>query len=242
MHRSYADDVVVKGKGDIISLSADESKHISKVLRIREGESIEVCDSSGRAYVAKVLSLDVNVEAEILEEIENNEPSRKVVLFQSLSKGTKMDLVIQKAVELGVSEIVPVETEFSVVKIKDENSKIIRWNRIAVEAVKQCKRSVVPKVHEPVKFDTAMHMMSDYDLSVIAYERDKENTYDNYFNEDINSVGIMIGPEGGFSPAEISKARDMGVKTTTLGKRILRTETAAIALLAVTMFKLHELD
>ena len=89
------------------------------------------------------------------EEIDNNEPLKEVVLFQSLSKGTKMDLVIQKAVELGVSKIYPVETEFSVVKIKDESSKIIRWNRISMEAVKQCKRSKVPEVCEPIKFDKA---------------------------------------------------------------------------------------
>ena len=242
MHRSYADDVIVKSIGDKVVLSTDESKHISKVLRIRPGEKIEVCDGAGRAYVSNVLSVESQVEVGIISEIDNNEPLKKVVLFQSLSKGTKMDLVIQKAVELGVSEIVPVETEFSVVKVKEESSKIIRWNRIAIEAVKQCKRSVVPKVYEPVKFSKAIEMMKGYDLSVIAYECDRENTYESLFKDEINSVGIMIGPEGGFSPSEIEIAKNDGVKTITLGKRILRTETAAIALLAVTMFKLHELD
>ena len=242
MHRSYADDIIVKAIGDIVALSPDESKHITKVLRIKPGEKIEMCDSSGRAYLSNVLSVDGQVQIKIISEIESNEPTKKVVLFQSLSKGTKMDLVIQKAVELGVSEIVPVETEFSVVKVKEENSKLTRWNRIAVEAVKQCKRSVVPSVHEPVKFDDAIRMMNDYDLAVIAYECDRENTYDSLFNDDISSVAIMIGPEGGFSQTEIEKARSNNIKTTTLGKRILRTETAAIALLAITMFKLHELD
>ena len=242
MHRSYAEEIIVNTVGQEIELSQDESKHVSKVLRIREGEKIELCDSVGRAYIAEVVSSMNPVTVKIIEEIDNNEPIKKVVLFQSLSKGTKMDLVIQKAVELGVSEIVPVETEFSVVKIKDESSKIIRWRRIAVEAVKQCKRSKVPLVHEPVKFDNAIKMMNELDLSVIAYECEKDNKFDDYFNKEIDSVGIMIGPEGGFSVKEIERAKENGIKTTTLGKRILRTETAAITLLAVTMFKLHELD
>ena len=100
----------------------------------------------------------------------------------------------------------------------------------------------MPKVYEPVKFSKAVEMMKGYDLSVIAYECDRENTYESLFKDEIKSVGIMIGPEGGFSPTEIEIAKNDGVKTITLGKRILRTETAAIALLAVTMFKLHELD
>ena len=242
MHRSYVEQIKVINIGQEIVLSQDESKHVSKVLRIREGQKIEICDASGNAFVAEVISSDNPVKVKTLHMIDNNEPSKKVVLFQSLSKGTKMDLVIQKAVELGISEIVPFETEFSVVKIKDESSKIIRWNRIAVEAVKQCKRSRVPVVHEPVKFNIALDMMREYDLSVIAYEREKDNKFDDYFRNDINSVGLMIGPEGGFSVKEIDRAIASGVKTTTLGKRILRTETAAITLLAVTMFKLHELD
>ena len=242
MHRSYADGIIVENIGQVIELSNDESKHVSKVLRMRIGDNLELCDISGNAYIAEIVNLSGVVEVKVLEEIDNNEPAKEVVLFQSLSKGTKMDLVIQKAVELGVSKIVPVETEFSVVKIKEEGSKIVRWNRIAMEAVKQCKRSRIPVVCEPIKFGEAISKMSEYDLAVIAYECDRENKYDDYFNNDINSVGIMIGPEGGFSVKEIEKARLKGIKTTTLGKRILRTETAAIALLAVTMFKLHELD
>ncbi len=242
MHRSYAEEIIINSIGQELELSLDESKHVSKVLRIREGEKIELCDAAGKAYIAEVVASSNPVTVKIIDEIDNNEPLKKVVLFQSLSKGTKMDLVIQKAVELGVSEIVPVETEFSVVKIKDESSKTIRWKRIAVEAVKQCKRSKVPYVYEPVKFDKALEIMKELDLSVIAYECEKKNKFDDYFNKEIDSVGIMIGPEGGFSVKEIEKAKENGIKTTTLGKRILRTETAAITLLAVTMFKLHELD
>lgn len=241
MHRSYTIDVI-ESVGEIIELSQNESRHITRVLRMKKDEKIELCDCEGNAFIAVILSVDENVVVKVTDVIDNNEPQKKVVLFQSLSKGTKMDLVIQKSVELGVSMIVPVETEFSVVKIKDESTKIIRWNRIAVEAVKQCKRSVVPEVCEPVKYADAIKMMKEFDLSVIAYEGDKQNKYENCFVENIDTVGIMIGPEGGFSKKEIEYAENEGIKTITLGRRILRTETAAITLLAVTMFKLHELD
>lgn len=241
MHRSYTADVI-NTVGDTVTLSADESRHITKVLRMKYGDKIEICDSEGNAFIAVIVSAEGNVVVETTDIIDNNEPRKKVVLFQSLSKGTKMDLVIQKAVELGVWKIVPVETEFSVVKVKEESSKIVRWNRIALEAVKQCKRSVVPEVCEPVKYSDAIKMMSEFDLSVIAYECDKQNKYESYFKDNIETVGIMVGPEGGFSKKEIEYANSEGVKTITLGKRILRTETAAITLLAVTMFKLHELD
>lgn len=241
MHRCYTD-CIVKACGEEINLSSDESKHISKVLRMKQGQAIELCDSAGKAYKAEIVSTDDVVNVRVICETDSNEPSKKVILFQSLSKGTKMDLVIQKAVELGAAAIVPVETEFSVVKIKEENSKLVRWNRIALEAVKQCKRSVVPKVYEPVKFKDAVNMMKECDLSVIAYECDRENTYEEMLTDEVNSVAAMIGPEGGFSTAEIEYAKKEGIKTITLGKRILRTETAAITILAVTMFKLHELD
>lgn len=241
MHRSYTIDVV-NSVGDTVVLSADESRHITKVLRMRTDEKIELCDCLGNAFIAVIISVDGNVTVKTTDIIDNNEPEKKVVLFQSLSKGTKMDFVIQKAVELGVSKIVPVETEFSVVKIKEEGSKIVRWNRIALEAVKQCKRSVVPEVCEPVKYSDAIKTMKELDLSVIAYECDKQNKFESYFKDDIETVGIMVGPEGGFSKKEIEYAVGEGIKTITLGKRILRTETAAITLLAVTMFKLHELD
>ena len=118
MHRSYADGIIVKNIGQNIELSADESKHVSKVLRIKDGEKIELCDVSGKAYLAEVVTSIGTVEVKVLEEIDNNEPAKEVVLFQSLSKGTKMDLVIQKAVELGVSRIYPVETEFLSLKLR----------------------------------------------------------------------------------------------------------------------------
>lgn len=242
MHRSYDSALENCNTGEIVSLSKEESFHIVKVLRLKNGDHIEICDGNGRAFLGEIINPSALVQIKILSELDSNEPETNVVLYQSLSKGTKMDLVIQKAVELGVNEIVPVATEFSVVKINDSDNKTSRWRKIASEAVKQCKRSAVPLISEPVKFKDAIDNMSKHDVSLVAYECEKERKITDDLFVDATSVGIFIGPEGGFSQAEIEYATQKGVIPVTLGKRIMRTETAAIALSAIVMYKLGELD
>ena len=240
MHRCFVENEITENT-DIL-VSGDEGKHMSRVMRIKAGDTVEVCDGSGLTYRGEVIAVtknDVTVHVGCGEP-DASEPKTKVYLFAGLSKGAKMELVIQKSVELGVTAVVPVETEFAVAK----EGKPERWQRIAFEAAKQCKRPTVPKIYDAVSFDEAVVMLKDLDASICAYE--KERTVG--ITETLNKVspggtcGIFVGPEGGFSEREIEKLAHDGVSVVSLGKRILRTETAAIVMLTVTMHCFGELD
>lgn len=245
MHRcllSVNDDIVI---GKEYVLSKEESFHIFRILRLNCGDPVEVCDGRGTTYEGVLTDVGKTVTVKTLSICsENNEAQCDAAIFHSLSKGTKMDFIVQKATELGIKRIVPVITEFSVVSYKDESRKVERWNKIACEAVKQCKRSYVPQIDMPVKFHEAVNIMKNYDVSFIAYENEKKNKICDIFNSDrkVSSVAFMIGPEGGFSHNEIDFARSEDIKTVTLGKRILRTETAAVTLASIVMYKLNELE
>lgn len=239
MHRCFVDYNV--GTSKEILVTGDEAKHICRVLRLAEGDKLEVCDGSGLTYPAEVLSTTKSeVKLSLGQGItDETEPKTKVYLFSGLTKGSKMDLVIQKAVELGASYVVPVETEFAVAK----EGKSERWQRIAFEACKQCKRPKVPKVYDSMSLDDALNLMSQLDLSICAYEReDKQGIKDVLKDTSVSTLGIFIGPEGGFSEREIIKLKENGVNIVSLGKRILRTETASIATLTIVMHILGELE
>ena len=174
------------------------------------------------------------------------ELSVRLLLFQGLPKKDKMELIIQKAVELGVSEIIPVLTKRTVVKLEDkkkEQKKLERWQAIAEAAAKQSGRGVIPKVREAVKFSEAVKMAEELDESLIPYElaegmdeaRERIRSLHGK-----NTIGIFIGPEGGFAEEEIAVAAKAGIHPITLGKRILRTETAGLCILSVIMFELEQ--
>ncbi len=245
MHRCFVSDDITKLNEVLIS--GDEASHMIKVLRFKEGDLFEVCDNSGlvgQAEITQIItktSLKANINSVMLSD---KEPEVNIILFQGLSKGTKMDLVIQKATELGASEIVPVKMEFSVVKLNDEVKKTERWQKIAFEAAKQCKRAKVPVVREPVEFKKALDIMLESDLAILPYEAQKEGSLKKILsqNKSVKSVSCIIGPEGGFSPKEIALADQNGICRVTLGKRILRTETASITVLSVLMYELGEFD
>lgn len=239
MHRCFVD-YLINSSGEI-SVSGDEAKHMSKVLRLSQGDDIEVCDGSGLVYSGKISDITKNEVKVILAEgkLDDSEPNTKVYLFAGLSKGAKMELVIQKSVELGVTAVVPVQTEYAVAK----EGKIDRWQRIAFEAAKQCKRPTVPKVYDVVSFDEAVKMMNELDVALCAYEKeDKVGITEVLQDTKCKNCGIFVGPEGGFSEKEISKLSDSKIPTVSLGKRILRTETAAIVFLAIVMHIFGELD
>ncbi len=236
-------------KGDIIEIFED-SKHIEKVLRMNCGDHILVFDGTGVEYTAELVSIEKNLcRAKVMSQsVSLSEPKIKLTLFQGLPKSGKMEIIVQKAVELGVSEIVPVIMDRCVVKINGKSAaleKTQRWNKVSVEAAKQCGRGIVPKVLEPVTFDEAVGQMSGMDLAIMPYEElghqgnmGLKALLDE--NKSAVQIGVMVGPEGGFSENEASRAVQNGINTVGLGKRILRTETVSGAILPVILYAFGE--
>jgi 16S rRNA (uracil1498-N3)-methyltransferase len=204
------------------------------------GDQITVCDMQGNEYTCRIAAFDDDreVSAEILDSKHSeNEPKIFIRLFQALPKGDKLDTIIQKAVECGVSEIIPFQSERCVVKIKSdaEDRKTERRQRISAEAAKQCGRSVIPEVRASVGFDQAIAMATESELCLFCYEGDGTISLGSILRkyDDLpSSVSIVIGSEGGFSQKEVAKAEEKGVTLAGLGKRILRTETASGFVLA----------
>ena len=222
-------------------LSADDSHYLSSVLRMREGESLDVVDGSGRVYIASVKDAAKNNFVLIIdgEQHGSHEPGVRVTLFQSVSKGERMDLTIQKAVELGVHKIVPVLSERCVVRLDGKKDKSDRWQKIALEAARQSGRDIVTVVTEPVRFADAVKS-SGAGLKIIPWEEAKGITLKEVLVKRSgleNEISVFIGPEGGFTAAEADMARANGIIPVTLGPRILRTETAGPAVLAMIMYE-----
>ena len=230
-----------------IMITGSDVNHIKNVLRMKEGEEIMISNPNGWDYYCTISQIcDDNVKAKIsfIEEAGHELPS-KIFLFQGLPKGDKMELIIQKAVELGVFGIIPVAMKRSVVKLdkKKEESKRKRWNAISESAAKQSKRSVIPNVHQVLSFKEALQYAKQLDMVLIPYEMAKgmEQTKKLLGQmKEKKTIGIFIGPEGGFDEEEISLAKEQEFAPITLGKRILRTETAAITALSIIMFQLEE--
>ena len=233
--------------GDTLTILGDDVNHMKNVLRMRSGEAFTAADENGMFYRCEIDELDkVQVTAKILwKEEGSSELSSKIYLFQGLPKSDKMELIIQKAVELGAYEIVPVSTKRAIVKLdaKKEASKLKRWQAIAEGAAKQSGRMLVPQIHELMTFSEALQMAKTLDINVIPYECAKGMNGTREIFGSIKpgmSVGIFIGPEGGFEESEVDKAKEAGVHPVTLGKRILRTETAGLTTLSILMYLLEE--
>jgi len=216
-----------------VTIIGDDAFHISRALRMAKGEHITVCDMQCNEYDCVLSEFNPdNVVAEIITSRKiDNEPPVKVFLFQALPKGDKLDTVIQKSVECGVFEITPFESERCVVKAKPEaeERKTERRNRIALEAAKQCGRGYVPQVNPTVGFDEALKMASQCELGVFCYEGEEEKSLKTLLRENpsVHTVSVFIGSEGGFSLEEAKLAKERGMHSVSLGKRILRTETAS---------------
>lgn len=232
---------------DKIIISGQDVNHIKNVLRMRQGEEILISDGNDREYVCAIEKfIDNEVQVKILD---MNGPSRelpiKVHLYQGLPKGDKMETVIQKMVELGAYRIVPVAMKRTVVKLDDKKAKnkVVRWNAISESAAKQSKRGIIPQVAHVMSFKEALKDAENLDMILIPYEKADNMEYTRKIVEEMkpgDSVGIFIGPEGGFANEEVEMAQQTGGKPITLGKRILRTETAGMALMAVLMFAMEE--
>lgn len=226
-----------------ITILDEDAKHIKTVLRAKPGEEMTVCDGEGTDYFCKINAV---AEKEILLDILEKkpcqtEPAVKITLFQGLPKADKMDMIIQKCVELGIDSIVPVVTERTIVKLdKKEQKKIQRWQKIAESAAKQSGRGKIPCIQNVLSFSQAIEESKKLCSAVIPYEKELQRGIKEFvktFSGD--TLGLFIGPEGGFSLEEIQQAQKEGILPITLGKTILRTETAAIVATAIL---LHELE
>ncbi|MDD3184295.1 MAG: 16S rRNA (uracil(1498)-N(3))-methyltransferase [Anaerostipes sp.] len=232
---------------EYIYIEGEDFNHMKNVLRMKEGEHIYISTGKDLEYECEIEGFEESrVKARIVDvHGMETELSTKLVLFQGIPKGDKMEFIIQKAVELGVSEIVPVAMKRCVVKLdaKKAAKKVTRWNAIAHSAAKQSKRGIIPEVSEVKSYTEALCYARELDEILVPYEEEKGIQYSKELVKQARnhkSIGIFIGPEGGFDGDEIQKVCEIGGKTLTLGKRILRTETAGMTMLSILMFELEE--
>lgn len=232
---------------DKIRIQGSDVNHMKNVLRMRPGEEVMVSDGNNRQYRCRVEDYpDGEAVLAILEAglVDTELPSR-IYLFQGLPKQEKMELIVQKAVELGVCQVIPVQTRRCVVKLdaKKAAKKVQRWQQIAESAAKQAGRGYIPVVSEVMTFQEALAFSETLDIRLIPYELADGMEGTRKILDGIRpgqSVGIFIGPEGGFEKEEVSRAVEAGAMPITLGKRILRTETAGIAVLSILMYRLEK--
>ncbi len=227
---------------EIALIRGEDAKHLGRVLRMRPGEKIRISTDQARSFLAEIIELSQDeIQARILEETSETEPKNRIYLFQAIPKGDRMETVIEKAVELGVYEIIPVAMKYCVVKLDDKKkaSKVQRWQKIAESAAKQSKRSRIPRVLDVMTYQEALQYASNCDVRLVPYENEEgveatRRALDKIDGE--KSISIIIGPEGGFSSEEIEAARE-NMDVISLGKRILRTDTAAITTMSLVMMQ-----
>lgn len=234
-------------KGDLIFVDGSDVNHMKNVLRMRIGEKVTISDGNNCQYICEISDYEEDEAIlHIVEEISTDtELPSKIYLFQGLPKQDKMELIVQKCVELGVYSVIPVATKRCVVKLDDKKAKkkIERWQQIAESAAKQAGRGVIPEVQDVMSFKEALKYAKDLDVVLIPYELAEGMKETKQIISEIKpgqSVGIFIGPEGGFEREEVETAISEGAKAITLGKRILRTETAGLTTLSVLMFHLEQ--
>ena len=232
---------------DNIDIIGEDVKHIKNVLRKQIGDKIEVCNQdTGDSYKCEIKNFSEDeIKTNIIEKLKNIQEKVQVDIYQGLPKSDKMELIIQKSVELGANAIIPVNMKRCVVKIegKDEAKKTDRWQKIAESAAKQCGRSFIPEVKNLINVKDICNLINEYDAIIVAYENEKENTLKSELQK-LNSanlkIGIVIGPEGGLEESDIKLLRENGARIVTLGNRILRTETVALNVLSIIMYELEQ--
>ncbi len=239
-------------KDNKIIVIGEDVNHIKNVLRLNENDNIQICNrNTSKNYNCEICNLSEEcISCKILNETESNSESNIFVdIFQGLPKSDKMELIIQKCVELGAFEITPIEMKRCVSKVdeKSKSKKNLRWQKISEVAAKQCGRDIIPKINEIINIKTICNFINDYDIVLVAYENEQINTLKEELSKlknkhsDKIKIGIVIGPEGGIEKEEIEILKQSGAKIVTLGKRILRTETVALTLLSIIMYELGDL-
>ena len=230
--------------GDIINISGADAKHLTKVLRKAENDDIILCDAHQTDYKATILRVGDTAELKVIDKWANQaEPKIRVTIYQALPKGDKMEGIVKKCTELGISEIVPFKCARVIVKADEQKhtQRTAKWQRTADESVKQCMRGAIPKVCQVMNFNEMVALAKNHRLAIMAYELCESVTLRSVLSgTDADDIGIIIGPEGGFEPTEVELAADAGINIVTLGKRILRVETAAAAVLSAVMYHFNE--
>ena len=225
----------------------EDVKHIKNVLRKQIGDILEICNQqTGTTYKCEIIDLqDDKILTNIIDENDNEENKIQVDIYQGLPKADKMELIIQKSIELGVNAIIPVEMKRCIVKLdsKSESKKIERWQKIAESAAKQSGRNLVPEIRNIIKIEEIAKLTNTYDSIVVCYENEKENYIKNELlklkNKENVKIAVVIGPEGGLEETEVEFLKQSGASVVTLGNRILRTETVALNLLSIIMYELE---
>lgn len=247
MHRFFVDPVQIVG-GEIFIRDAGDLKHLRRVLRLSVGDAVDVSDGADWEYRGVISQI---TEAEVVVQITDKqkfarEPRLRVSLFQGIPKAAKMEGIVRRSVELGVYEIIPVFMARTVVVDKGNfEKKVLRWQKISDEAVKQCKRGMIPRVQPALTFAGLPAALADFDLVLFPYENEENRTIKACLRslsegqKRPQTVAMIIGPEGGFSEEEAEILDRAGAVRVSLGRTILRTETAGPAALAMTMYELE---
>ena len=229
MHRFYADDRGVTG--DAAYLCEEDARHATRVLRMKEGESCELF-ANGKRFSGEIASIGEEVEVRILSELPSTEATLRITLYQGLPKADKMELIVQKSVELGACAVVPVAMSRCVVQLdaKDGRKKQERWQKIAREACKQSGRCEMMQVTEPISFKNLLTKLAAHQAAIVPWEDARGYSLAKFHQEhpEITDLAIVIGPEGGMSEDEIARMKEASCQSVTLGPRILRTETAGL--------------
>lgn len=229
-----------------IIITGRDVNHIKNVLRMKIGEELEINDGVNGKYIGKINTMNTdNVMVEIITKTTSDtELDINIHLFQGLPKGDKMEFIVEKSVELGVNTIIPVEMKRSIVKLdeKKKQKKVDKWNSCALAAAKQSARGIVPQVSMPLSYSQALKKADELDYVLVPYElakgMDETKEVIGKINKG-NSIGVFIGPEGGFDENEIKEALAIGAMPISLGSRILRTETAGICTLSILMYHIE---
>lgn len=233
---------------NIATIEGDDVKHIYKVLRLENLDKILINNLMGEDFEGEITQVNKDqVVVKLIKKMEsNNESPLNIYLFQGLPKSSKMDLIVQKNTEIGIKEITPIITERVIVRNDlGEFKKGERLQKIALEASKQSKRSLIPKINEPINLKNIFHILEDMDLIVVPYENALnhgiKNMMKNLEPKNIKNVAVIIGPEGGFEESEIKLFIEAGAHIVTLGPRIFRTETAGFVCSSILMYELGDL-
>lgn len=231
--------------GDEAVLDGPTARQIAKVLRLKAGDAITLIDGSGRSYQAQIRTVTTDrVVADISSsQLDANEPRLRLVLASCLPKSDRTEFIIQKCTELGISEMILVRSARTVTRIDSDNQpkKIERWRRIAAEAAEQCGRSVVPSLTGVIDYSELVQMIPRFSLAVVAWEEEEGLSLRDALRDkrDIDAVLLIIGPEGGLTESEVAAAKSAGAVSVSLGRRLLRTDTAAIATCAAVMYEIE---